>query len=120
MKIVAIAVLALGLLAPGVASAASWGSIAFSASTQATGWTHGYANQTAAENAALDLCNRSADDCVIAISFRNACGAVAVGANGGWGADWGTADWDAQQSALGACGEHDSGCRVLRWQCSGV
>jgi len=121
MKIIGIAVLALVLAAaPGVASAESWGAIAYSEATRAIAWSHGYANETGAENEALRGCYKYARDCVVAISFHNACGAVAVGSNGGWGADWGTGDWDAQQSALGACSENDSGCRVLRWQCSGI
>ena len=121
MKIIAAVALAATLAAvPTLASAASWGAIAFSPSTQALGWTHDYSNETQAERAAMSYCGKNADDCEVAISFHNACGAVAVGRNGGWGADWGTDDYEAQQSALGACSEHDGGCKVIRWQCSGA
>jgi serine/threonine-protein kinase len=121
MKIVAAAILALGLLAvPGVASAASWGAIAFSPSTRALGWTHDYSTQADAEDAAEAYCGKDADDCRVAISFRNACGAIAIGRNGGWGADWGVDPQTAQQRALNQCRRHDGGCIVKRWQCSGI
>jgi serine/threonine-protein kinase len=121
MKAVSTVVLAVAFaVVPCVANAASWGAIAFSQSTQALGWTHDYKNERAAENSAMSRCGQYADDCEIAVSFHNACGAIAVGRNGGWGADWGNDDWEAKQNAIGICSEHDSGCRVIRWQCSGA
>jgi serine/threonine-protein kinase len=114
------AVAGLMLASAGQAQAASWGAIYYSPGTGATGWSYGENSENAANRVAYDNCSDSADDCKYAIAFHNACGAVAVGRNGGWGGDWGTSDWDAQQSALGACGEHDSGCKVIHWQCSGA
>jgi hypothetical protein len=70
------------------AQAVEWGSIYYSPSTRATGFSHNYDTQGQAERAAINHCR--GDDCTYAISFRNACGAVAAGTNGGWGADWGT------------------------------
>jgi len=104
------------LSATGVAQAAEWGSIYYSPSTHATGFSHHYASQRQAENAAASYCKGG--DCTYAISFRNACGAVAVGRNGGWGADWGTTGNSAQTNAVNACYNHDTGCSVVRWQCS--
>lgn len=98
------------------AQAVEWGSIYYSPSTHATGFSHHYDTQRQAERAAASYC--SGGDCEYAISFRNACGAVAVGRNGGWGADWGTTGNSAQSNAVDACRAHDRGCSVVRWQCS--
>lgn len=98
------------------AQAGEWGSIYYSPSTQATGYSHHYATQRQAERAAASYCRGG--DCTYAISFRNACGAVAAGTNGGWGADWGTSGNAAQRNAIRACRSHDRGCSVVRWQCS--
>jgi hypothetical protein len=98
------------------AQAVEWGSIYYSPSTHATGFSHNYDTQRQAERAAASYCRGG--DCTYAISFRNACGAVAVGRNGGWGADWGTTGNSAQSNAINACRTHDRGCSVVRWQCS--
>jgi serine/threonine-protein kinase len=102
--------------AASAAQAVEWGSIYFSPSTHATGFSHNYDTQRQAERAAISYC--SGGDCIKAISFRNACGALAIGSNGGWGADWGRSGNAAQRNAVNACRTHDSGCRVVRWQCS--
>jgi hypothetical protein len=98
------------------AQAVEWGSIYYSPSSHATGFSHNYDTQRQAERAAASYCDY--DDCTYAISFRNACGAVAVGQRGGWGADWGTTGNSAQRNAVNACRRHDRGCSVVRWQCS--
>lgn len=104
--------------ATGAARAAEWGTIAYSPSTGATGWTFNQVNEVDAELGALNNCSQHADDCVTAINFHDACGAVAVGDAGGWGAAWGYDDADAQFKAIDACSGYDSGCDVVRWQCS--
>ena len=107
----------MAILPAGSAAAAdNWGSIYFSATNLANGFSYRHRSKNAAENAAWENCD--ADDCEKAISFRNACGAVAVGENGGWGADWAPRGREAQNKALRACRNHDSGCYVLRWQCA--
>jgi hypothetical protein len=107
----------LAILPVGSAAAANnWGSIYFSPSNLANGFSYRHASKRAAEDAAWENCD--ADDCIKAISFRNACGAVAVGENGGWGADWAPRGNEAQRKAIRACRGHDSGCYVLRWQCA--
>lgn len=111
-------VVASALLASTGAQAA-WGAIAYSKATGATGWSHSAVNEVDAEITALDGCGDYADDCVTAVTFRNGCGALAVGRNGGWGADWGVDRYEAQEDALDRCGSYDRGCRVIRWQCSG-
>lgn len=98
---------------------AAWGAIAYSKSTKATGWSFSAVNEVDAEITALDNCGEYADDCETAVTFRNGCGALAVGRNGGWGADWGADRYEAESAALDRCEDYDNGCRVTRWQCSG-
>lgn len=119
LRILPAAVCALALLAvPANAQQQSWGAIAYSPSTGATGWSYDAVNEVDAELRALGFCDENADDCESVITFREACGAVARGANGGWGADWGIDGEIAQELALAQCAQHDDGCRVIRWQCS--
>jgi len=104
------------LLTITTAQAAEWGSIAFSPSTGATGYSHNYDTRNTAGEWAISYCD--ANDCRIVVNFQNACGAVAVGRNGGWGSDWGTTRANAEANAIVACRTHDSGCRTKRWVCS--
>jgi len=110
--------LALAAVLPaGPAAAADrWGSIYFSPETNAVGYSFRQPSRRHAEGVAYDNCD--ADDCVKATTFRNACGAVAAGENGGWGANWGSNGRRAQRAAITACRNNDDGCRVIRWQCA--
>ncbi len=111
-------VLVLATFRAGATTAAEWGTIAFSPSTHATGWSYNKVNEVDGELAALNACDRYASDCITAINFHDACGALAIGSNGGWGAAWGYDDADAQFKALDICTVNDEGCEVVRWQCS--
>ena len=104
----------------GTASADSFGAIAYSPTTGAAGWSHDYNNRSDAENVARGGCDNRADDCRVAIWFKNGCGAVAVGNNGGWGSGWGANRRLAEREAIGSCRANDGGCSVIRWQCSGA
>ena len=95
-----------------------YGAIAYSPSTQAMGWAYDYNTKWAANNAALKKCRKHASDCRIATWFRNACGAIAVGGNGGWGAHWGHSVKNAKWKARKTCKRHDSYCKVRRWVCT--
>jgi serine/threonine-protein kinase len=108
---------ALMLLCAG-AEAASYGAIAFSPDTGAAGYSTRRQSRGNAQEWALYYCGQHANDCRIAINFRNACGAVARGRNGGWGSDWGVTRAEAQNDAVAACSQYDSGCRVIQWACS--
>lgn len=101
------------------AKADSYGAIAFSPATGATGWSHSFDTRRQAERRALAGCSGNARDCRIAIWFVNACGALAVGRNG-WGAGWGNDRRRAEQEASRSCDNNSRGCRVVRWQCSGA
>ena len=98
--------------------AAEWGSIAFSPSTGANGYSHNYDTKPTAQSWAMYYCGQNASDCRIVTNFQNACGALARGSNGGWGANWGTTRANAEANAINACRGNDRGCRVTRWVCS--
>ncbi len=103
-----------------IAHADSFGAISLSPETGATGWSHDYSSRWEAEEVAQSHCDRNADDCRTAIWFKNGCGAVARGADGGWGADWASGRRQAQRAAMASCSNHSDSCRVVRWQCSGA
>lgn len=98
-----------------------YGSIAYSADTGAIGYAYDNSSKQGAINVALNACYKHADDCVTAINFWDgACGAIAVGRNGGWGASWGEDLHFASDGALDKCSENDDGCQVKRYQCTSV
>lgn len=111
------AVLIGALMFMGGAQAAEWGTIAYSPSTGAMGYSNNWPNEVDAEITALNGCGKHANDCETAVNFHDACGAVAVGQSG-WGADWGVDRQDAEWSAIAQCGNYTTNCRVRRWQCS--
>ena len=114
----AAAVAAAVALTCGAASAAEWGAIAYSPSNGATGFSYNWPNEVDAELTALGNCDAHASDCTTAVTFHDACGALAVGDRGGWGADWGVDREAAEWGALARCEQYDYGCQVRRWQCS--
>lgn len=106
------------LLSVLAAQADEWGSIAYSPRTGATGYSYNYDTRSTAGAWAMSYCDDSASDCRVVVNFQNACGAVAVGRKGGWGADWGPTRNSAEANAIAACQAHDGGCRTKRWVCS--
>jgi hypothetical protein len=98
--------LAAALFMSAPAFAQNWGAIAYSPTTHATGYTWDAVSEVDAELRALEFCDQNAGDCVSAITFQNACGAVAAGDGKGWGADWGIDEEIAQDTALQACYAH--------------
>jgi serine/threonine-protein kinase len=112
------AITALMLLCASAQAATTYGAIAFSPDTGAAGYSTGRGTRANAEDWAMYYCDQYAYDCRVAVHFRNACGAVARGQNGGWGSSW---DYDragAQNNAIASCRRNDSGCRIIRWACS--
>ena len=95
-----------------------FGAIAISPTTKAISWAYNYNTKWQANQAALKKCYNQASDCKIAIWFQNACGAVAIGANGGWGAHWGRTIKRAKWNAKKACSKYDRYCQVTRWVCT--
>jgi hypothetical protein len=94
-----------------------FGAIAYSPSDGAMGWSYNNSTQLAADNAAMRSCSGS--DCRVVVRFNAACGAVAVGMNGGWGADTGADSASAEHNAAVACTSYGNpNCRAIRWVCS--
>ncbi|MET3924116.1 DUF4189 domain-containing protein [Devosia sp. 2618] len=100
------------------ANAAQYGAIAFSPKTGAIGYSTKGASRGNAQDWAMYYCGQYARDCKIAVNFNNACGALAIGRNGGWGADWGYTRAEAEADALTICRRHDTRCRVKRSACN--
>lgn len=110
---------AMMLATPALAMAESYGAIAYSPSTKSYGWAHDFGSQNEAENAAKEACYDRADDCQVAVWFRDACGAVAAGSTG-WGADWGVDKRQARRKALAQCESvnGNANCQIIHAQCS--
>jgi hypothetical protein len=99
-----------------------YGAIAYSPSTRAHGWAYDYGSRGEAEHRALDQCNRhtvgrQAEDCVVPVWFRNACGALAVGADG-YGSGWGVNRKAAEALAIQSCNRYSGECSIVRWVCT--
>jgi serine/threonine-protein kinase len=111
-------VLAVALLLPTLASAQSFGAIAYSPPTGQWGWSNNYADQASAEARALAECQGAAGHgCQGAVWFSNACGALAVGPRG-WGTGWGDTVARAHAEAVGVCSQYSEGCAVQMDVCS--
>jgi len=107
------------LLVPTAALARDYyGAIAYSQSTRAHGYSYDYRSRRAAERRAYRECRQYGGGCRIAVWFRNACGALAVGKDGGWGSGWHRNKRRAQTNAIRSCNDVSYGCRVVRWVCT--
>jgi Domain of unknown function (DUF4189) len=96
-----------------------FGAIAFSPSDGAMGWSYDASTWAAADQRALQGCSNHSAACRVVVRLNAACGAVAVGGNGGWGADTGSDSATAQHNAVVACHNYgNSNCRAIRWVCS--
>lgn len=98
--------------ATAVAASDMYGAIATN-EDGAWGYTYNYPSQAQAESAALSECGKS--DCILRVTFKNACGAVAESnSHLGWG--WGEDRAEAEAQAISGCGRGD--CKVLTWACT--
>jgi hypothetical protein len=111
---VAIAILA----ATGAQAAERYGAIAYSPQSGAYGYSYDYNSRADAENVAINNCRQHGTGCEIAIWFRNACGAVATGRNGGWGSAWANSRAAAENMAINYCSNYTTNCSVLVWSCT--
>jgi serine/threonine-protein kinase len=112
--------LALGALLAGTFCSAAladdkYGAIAFSQDTGRHGYSYNYDSRGEAERRALNECGRG---CTVAVWFRNACGALAVGEDNAYGSGWSTSRREAENIAMNGCGEHSGSCSVVRWACT--
>jgi hypothetical protein len=94
-----------------------YGAIAYSPTNRAHGWSYDYPSRKDAERRALAQCGRHAEDCIVPVWFRNACGALAVGADG-YGSGWGSSRKSAEGQAVQSCRRYSGGCAVIRWVCT--
>jgi serine/threonine-protein kinase len=117
-KLIVASILVSAAAMPGTALAADlYGAIAYSQQTKNYSWATDFATQEAAEAAAMDECYNKASDCRITTWFQNACGALAVGEDGGWGSHWGKNFRQAQNKALSACNGSSYNCSVVITKC---
>ena len=94
-----------------------YGAIAYSPRTGAHGWANDHPSRPNAEKAALAHCRKFAKDCRALVSFKNACGALAVGSKGyGWAS--GDKEGSAGIEAMKNCSKHSLGCAVHRLVCT--
>jgi len=120
------ACLVLGMIVAGAGPAWTqagdlYGAIAYSAETRKIGVASDNGSQTEAEGVALQNCRveaGSATDCKVVMWVRNACAALAIGQDGGWGTDWGNDRAAAERKALAVCGKYSQTCQVVRRVCA--
>jgi len=95
-----------------------YGAIAYSRSTEASGWSNKRDTKEEAENVALEKCGKEASDCEIEVWFDRKCGAVAAGNEEiSWGL--GNTGREAQLDALEGCRQSgDHNCKVRTSACS--
>jgi hypothetical protein len=97
------------------AAAGGYGAIAFSQSSGAHGYSFGYDTRGGAEREALQGCGGG---CTVVLRFSNACGALAVGANNGYGTGWASSRGQAEHIAMSNCNQNSTNCSILQWACS--
>jgi hypothetical protein len=97
------------------AAADYYAAIAFSQETGAHGYSNDFRTRGGAEERALRECGGA---CQVVLWFRNACGALAVGANNGYGTGWATSRRAAENIAMSGCNQNAASCGVARWVCT--
>lgn len=124
MKRIHALILAAGIvLAAGAAVAQDrWGSIVFSQESgggYAWGIAWSYGSHSSATGRAIGECrSRGGSYCGEIAWFRDACGALAIGDNNGYGSGWGVSIAEAEKWAMTECQRYNSGCRMEISRCS--
>jgi hypothetical protein len=98
----------------------SYGAIAASRATLATGYAVNQDSREAAEKLALQECEKNAEGhpCQIRVHIRNACGAIADATNMHAGYAWGTTKEKAEDQALKNCSVYGKDCKISASFCS--
>ena len=100
------------------------GAIAYSALKKVYGYSRDYGSSRAAADAAVANCrkeNKGASDCKALVTFRNACGALALGNKGAYGSAWGPSQREATNKALVECRPYGgASCKIEGQVCSGA
>ena len=102
---------------PAASAQDAFGAIAYSPSTGAYGYSYDFPSRAAAEAGAFNDCSKHNSGCQVVLWFKNACGSLAVGANGGWGTAWAASRKLADKQAVGQCSRNDQGCRPVVFSC---
>lgn len=103
----------------GAAAQDKYGAIYFSTDSGAEGYAYDYDTREGAENRARSECESRSNGapCAMAAWFSNACGALAVGSDNGFGGDWGNSEREAETKAVAMCGKYAPDCQVRRTIC---
>ena len=123
MRTFAFTLAAISILGASLAGSAlasdTWGAVAYSPSTKAFGTSQNFSDEGEAASRALEACmeQQGGEDCVSAVTFSNACGAVMAGPDG-WGRALDSTEDAAQSAALAACSENSGGCDLVVSHCS--
>ena len=97
------------------AAADNYAAIAFSQDTGAEGYSNDYDSRGGAEQRAQQECGAG---CEVVLWFRNACGALAVGSDNGYGTGWAASRGEAENIAMSNCNQNSTNCSVTRWVCT--
>ena len=98
---------------------ATYGAIALSPSTGVWGEAYQYGGRAEAERRALGECGKRERDCVVAVWFKDQCGAVARAADGRWAFGLGPTPAAAGKDALTDCRKSGAkSCEALHAVCS--
>ena len=118
MRLKFVGALAIAALAASATQALAddhFGAIAYSTSSGSYGYSYDYSSRGEAEDRALAECS---GDCKVVLWFKNACGALAVGNDHGYGTAWAGERGEAEATAMGYCRQYSQGCQVVRWVCT--
>jgi serine/threonine-protein kinase len=102
-----------------VFAADEYGAIAISEDAD-EGYGVGYASQKEAEARALAECEARAGgkSCEIAAWCQNACCALSIGKDNGWGGFWGETQAAAERAATRLCEGQTTDCKIRRSFCT--
>ena len=99
-----------------------YGSIVFSqesGGSYAWGMAWSYDSRSAARDRAVGECrSRGGSYCGEIAWFRDACGALAIGDNNGYGSGWGTSTSIAESYAMSTCRSSNRNCRIAITRCA--
>ena len=119
---IALAAMLATVAIPMHAAHAQHGSIAFSQEfdgSYAWGIAWDYVNAVNATERSINECRRNGGtNCMEAGWFKNACGALAIGDDNGYGAGWGDTSTEAKRDALRQCRASNDNCRIEVARCS--
>ena len=99
-----------------------YGSIVFSQESgggYAAGMAWSFDSRSAARDRAIGECRgRGGRNCSEIVWFRDACGALAIGDNNGYGSGWGTSTSIAENYAMSSCRSANRNCRIAFSRCA--